>query len=455
MASLGNDYDGDGNLIEGLKDELLGLSRRLLEAIQAYPQAVGTAAICYDVAEYPYFFTDGDGDGACAAKEIDYANAYADWTPRLVRAAYNYQVHAKDPGAFAHNGKYIIQLLYDSIADLNEVLTTPIDLTNAVRNDSGHFNGASDAARHWDEDETVSSDCSRCHGGSEGFRFYLEYGVGKSEVEPDNGLDCYTCHEDFQEFSLVQVDSFVLPNEVVIERKKDPNNICSTCHVGRESADDLREVIESGSLSFQNIHYLPATSMKMGADGGVGFQYPDELYVGEWTGHMGGDGCIDCHNGIETEHSFLVEDNMAYCQVCHTDAEVPEDIRSWPHDSDYDGDGDIEEPMEGELETLGEVLLDELWAESQATGSPLCYDSEAYPYFFTDLDQSGPICDVKEADYDYAFTGWTESTLGAAFNYQFWLKEPGAWAHNFDYAAELLIDSIADLGGNTSSYVRP
>ena len=33
-------------------------------------------------------------------------------------AAYNYQWVAKDPGAFAHNGKYILQILYDSLRDL-------------------------------------------------------------------------------------------------------------------------------------------------------------------------------------------------------------------------------------------------------------------------------------------------------------------------------------------------
>ncbi|MCC6188392.1 MAG: polyheme membrane-associated cytochrome C, partial [Anaerolineales bacterium] len=41
---------------------------------------------------------------------------YASWTPGLLRAAYNYQYAQKDPGAFAHNGKYIIQILYDSLS---------------------------------------------------------------------------------------------------------------------------------------------------------------------------------------------------------------------------------------------------------------------------------------------------------------------------------------------------
>ena len=56
----------------------------------------------------------------------------------MLRAAYNYQLALKDPGAFAHNGKYAIQLLYDSVADLNLKLTKKIDLSKARRNDGGH-----------------------------------------------------------------------------------------------------------------------------------------------------------------------------------------------------------------------------------------------------------------------------------------------------------------------------
>ena len=41
---------------------------------------------------------------------------YAAWTPRRpLKAAYNYQVASKDPGKLAHNAKYVIQLMYDSM----------------------------------------------------------------------------------------------------------------------------------------------------------------------------------------------------------------------------------------------------------------------------------------------------------------------------------------------------
>jgi len=49
------------------------------------------------------------------ADEANAKNGYASWTPNLLRAAYDYQYSVKDPGVFAHNADYILQVLYDSI----------------------------------------------------------------------------------------------------------------------------------------------------------------------------------------------------------------------------------------------------------------------------------------------------------------------------------------------------
>ena len=48
------------------------------------------------------------------------ATAIRVWTARLLKAAYNYQVVSKDPGGYTHGGKYLIQLMHDSIYDLND-----------------------------------------------------------------------------------------------------------------------------------------------------------------------------------------------------------------------------------------------------------------------------------------------------------------------------------------------
>ncbi len=112
------DHDGDGDLAEGIAAEVAELHGRLLAAIQAYGTDVAGKPIGYDAHAHPYFFNDLDGSGSIEEGEATAPNKYASWTPRLLRAAYNYQFVAKDPGAYAHNAPYVLQLLHDSLADL-------------------------------------------------------------------------------------------------------------------------------------------------------------------------------------------------------------------------------------------------------------------------------------------------------------------------------------------------
>ena len=98
----------------------------------------------YDAATYPYFLLDADGDGKGDTNDQGAARGYNKWTPRLLKAAYNYQVSVKDPGAFAHGNKYIVQLLFDSIEDLGG------DVSKLARTDAGHFAGDTMPFRDWD-----------------------------------------------------------------------------------------------------------------------------------------------------------------------------------------------------------------------------------------------------------------------------------------------------------------
>lgn len=120
-----DDFDGDGDIAEGVHGEVMTLHARLAAEIRAYAKDHG-GAVGYHAARYPYFFADTDGDGEIAEAEAVYANAYAGWTPRLLQAAYNYQVVAKDPGGYTHNPTYFLQLLHDSIADLSPLTGSDI-----------------------------------------------------------------------------------------------------------------------------------------------------------------------------------------------------------------------------------------------------------------------------------------------------------------------------------------
>ena len=112
------DYNGNGDDAEGIYFEIQSMRDSLYAAMQAYAMETVGTGIIYDAASYPYFFVDTNGDGEATPDEINSDNAFKVWTPRLLRAAYNYQYSGKDPGAFAHNGKYIIQTLYDGLEDL-------------------------------------------------------------------------------------------------------------------------------------------------------------------------------------------------------------------------------------------------------------------------------------------------------------------------------------------------
>jgi len=447
IASQSSDYDGDGDTSEGVYYEIEGLKEEVYDSLQQYVVDQGQTAICWANA-YPYFFQDTDGDGTCSSAEADFANSYGSWSARSLSAAYNYQLASKDPGNYAHNAKYTIQLLHDSLQDLNLGLTSPKDLSAFDRDDPGHFNGAGEAARHWDENEAVSASCSKCHAGQAGLEFYLEYGVGLQGGAPDNGLECQTCHVGLPDFTQMRdVADVTFPSGITLASDT-TSNLCMTCHSGREAKVTVDARLDSSGPRFVNVHYRAAGATKFGTDAQVGYEYDGKTYASEWTTHIGGNGCTDCHDPVASDHSFQIEDAFATCQVCHAGAADVHDIRSaTTHGVDYDGDGSATEPLADELATMADAVIGT--ANAQAG---LCL-GEGYPYFFVDDDASGPICDPGE---ETRFNGWTPALTKAIFNYQFWRTEPGAWSHNFDYMGQLLFDSAEDLDpASVSTWTRP
>jgi hypothetical protein len=95
------DYDGDGLTSEGVALEIETLRANLLDAIQAYAAKAGSPLV-YRPGQDPHFFNET-------------GEVYSSWTPVLLEAAYNYHLATMDPGAYSHNPRYILQLLYDSI----------------------------------------------------------------------------------------------------------------------------------------------------------------------------------------------------------------------------------------------------------------------------------------------------------------------------------------------------
>jgi len=110
-------YDGSGDTSVGISSDIASNAALLLDMIGAYSSEVVGVPMVYDGTRYPYFFTDANGDGAADMAE-GRPVAYASWTPRSLRTAFNWKLVTADPGNYAHNPQYSLELLYDSIEDL-------------------------------------------------------------------------------------------------------------------------------------------------------------------------------------------------------------------------------------------------------------------------------------------------------------------------------------------------
>jgi len=100
-----SDWDGSAGTVSA-KDEVAYLLTVLLhDAIEAYdsPDDADTMANIDYSSRYPYFGTTGPTQ---------------QWDGVVAKAAFNWQFIFKDPGAYAHNPKYAVQLLIDSYNDL-------------------------------------------------------------------------------------------------------------------------------------------------------------------------------------------------------------------------------------------------------------------------------------------------------------------------------------------------
>ncbi len=116
MSTRG-DFDGNGKE-EGLAREIAGLQAQLYAAIQSYSENVGGTPIAFTKAAYPYWYADTNRNGRIDPEEIKMANKFTAYTPRLLQAVFNYTFSLRDPGGAYHNGRYMLQLLYDSLDSL-------------------------------------------------------------------------------------------------------------------------------------------------------------------------------------------------------------------------------------------------------------------------------------------------------------------------------------------------
>jgi hypothetical protein len=351
------DYDGDGNITEGIFYEIETIREYLYNAMRVYAREVLGKPIAYDAGAYPYFFNDKNDNGIVDPDEADSSNNYNSFSARLLRAAYNYQVSVKDPNSFAHNGKYMIELLYDSIEDLNSKLTNsgtearisrprpaqtiqagskiqggrldrkpqtmgdelpaenaalssgdsyssqfaPAPGNGLIRTDEGHFDGSAEPWRHWDADGAVPASCAKCHS-AEGLPYFLANGKVDKAMPISNGLLCTTCHTSPPQTRFVGPVKFPYG---VSKDLGDASNLCLNCHQGRASMKSVDQTIAGGPgpYSTANPHYFASAASFFGSEVHGGYEFPGKAYAGRkiFPNHNGlFTDCIECHMGTKS-----------------------------------------------------------------------------------------------------------------------------------------------------------
>jgi hypothetical protein len=152
------------------------------------------------------------------------------------------------------------------------------------------------------------------------------------------------------------------------------------CHQGRSSTVQVAAAIEeagltgdpdtiSEELGFINIHYYAAAATRLGTEAKGGFEYEGKSYDARFDHVAGYDSCQDCHN------PHTLELKVEECSVCHTDvasAEDLENIRMQGSLVDYDGDGDVSESIQAELDGMRAMLLQAIRAyASEVSGTAI------------------------------------------------------------------------------------
>jgi hypothetical protein len=316
----------------------------------------------------------------------------------------------------------------------------------------------------------VPETCAKCHS-AEGLPYLLQNGEIDKAMPIANGFLCTTCHTTPPHTHPAGPVTF--PSGAVKDLG-DASNLCINCHQGRASKKTVDRSISGGPAPyrFTNIHYFAAAASYFGHETLGGYEYDGKTYAGRnpYNSHLGlFTDCAECHFGTKSPNRkldssddlfHLASPTKADCAACHgNDISQPHPgdpsrfefsgIRP-AHIPDYDADGDTSESLQAELDGLEDALLARLQVYADSIGLPIAYNEDSYPYFFNDLNGNG-LVDPEETDPANAYP-FDAVSLKAAYNLQFSKKEPCGYIHNAVYFAQLLVDSIENVGGDVARF---
>lgn len=319
---------------------------------------------------------------------------------------------------------------------------------------SGHADFTSRSFTNWDANEppVVPPTCAKCHSLTGYLDFLGTDGTEAGSLERVAGIgtviSCGACHNP-EAHALTEV---TFPSGADVTENSGAAN-CMQCHQGRASTTSVNRAIAdlepdtvSADLSFINVHYAVAAATLLGGDAEGGYQYAGKSYVGRFAHVADYATCSDCHD----PHSTAL--NPDTCSPCHLNVVERADLPAIRQGTvDYDGDGDVSEPIAAEIAAFHDALYVALKDyAANVIGQPIVYGKGTFPYFFNDTNANGSA-DPDEVNFGNRYASWTPRLLQAAYNYQFVYKDPGAYTHNAPYALQLLYDSLEDLSQTVSA----
>lgn len=308
-------------------------------------------------------------------------------------------------------------------------------------------------------------DCQRCHTATgaanymgnpadydpstNDFSHLVDWPTGTDQSSPQNELlYCWGCHDSVATGELndpggiledYSTDDSV--SEVSVQYPDIINsNTCMTCHVGREIGQTVQSLgTDFNDQGFVNSHYLAAGASVFAVSG---FEFPSMNYKNV---------SFYAHDSVGTiyevdtrgENLPLTDDDMGPCVGCHMNSEAGS--HTFSPGAINDSGTEFEVINLVCIECHSSLTPEELFEEGSGYEASLEVLNQAliaqgytflgqYPYFSSR--------DWIPAGQDQTDQQVGKNTMGAAFNYNLAIHEPGGFAHNRFYYKRLLWDSI-------------
>ncbi|MBI5675100.1 MAG: C-type polyheme cytochrome OmcB [Nitrospirae bacterium] len=341
---------------------------------------------------------------------------------------------------------------------------------------------------NWDNSTGISGDdrkaCQRCHTSTGVSNFlnnpttydpvnnsftHLSGWTNSNKTSPQNELlYCWGCHSNAGTGQLRDPGplTFVYTNNATATYPDvGHSNVCVACHTGRETGDSIKNfpaTTDFSNRSFINSHYLSGGGTVFEK---TGYTYGDRSYDSTPNGFLH-DMLGVSATGVAAADAYIADNNLSKsgpCAVCHMTSQelgrksshafspfteyAAGDVALNPvcvncHPTRGAGTNAKVTWFEGTWKLRLDAALDALSAQLALKGFNF---TTGYPYF-SNKNWLSPGDTDKTGDT----TG--KHNMGAAFNFNLLVHDPGAVAHNRYYTRRVIYDSIDWIDDNTLNY---